>query len=73
MATKLAFSSSGNSRKCWKPLLWYLEIVGIGFLTGGFLYFASKISSLLIDVYGLIRRNKENKPKPENLAAQSFD
>jgi hypothetical protein len=50
-----------------------LEIVGIGFLTGGLLYFASKISSLLIDVYGLIRRNKENKPKPENLAAQSFD
>jgi hypothetical protein len=27
----------------------------------------------LIDVYGLFQLNKVNKPKPENLVAQSLD
>ncbi len=42
-------------------------------LTGSLQYFASNISSSLIDVYGLFQLNKVNKPKPENLVAQSLD
>jgi hypothetical protein len=69
----LRFPPPRNSTKCWKSFFWYLEMVGIGFLTGGFLYFASKISGLSVDVYGLLHWNKVSKPKPENLAARSFD
>jgi hypothetical protein len=69
----LRFPPPENSTNCWKPSFFYLEMVGIGFLTGGFLYFASKITGLLVDVYGLFQWNKVNKPKPENPVAQSFD
>jgi hypothetical protein len=69
----LRFPPPENSTNCWKPSFFYLEMVGIGFLTGDFLYFASKIASLLVDVYGLFQWNKVNKPKPENPVARSFD
>jgi hypothetical protein len=41
-------------------------MIGIEFLTGGFLYFASKISGLSVDVYGLLQWNKVNKPNQIN-------
>jgi hypothetical protein len=36
-------------------------MIGIQFLTGGFLYFASKISGLLVDVCG---KNGLSNPSP---------
>jgi hypothetical protein len=55
LATKLAFSSSRELYKMVETSPRCLEMVGIGFLTGGFLYFVSKISGLSVDVYGLLQ------------------